>query len=255
VKYEDDDFRISPEKLRRFTETRRQLEEERKAAPVIVDLIVAGTPHEKWVSLANHPDLQNVGALDYVGSLFEKLLTKSPVQAGALAELAVQLVQTIPSDAYPSVILAQMKAQALKNYGKYLRFVGQFKAAEDAFRKAERMLGGRGTLDHDRALIRLALAVTLQEMEQFDDSLTLLAECKRAFRDYPREQDRVRRERPRHPRVHRLAPDEPGARLPDQRMTYGFGGGNGITIPSPSDFTTRLTSFRAGFSRFSRGAP
>jgi tetratricopeptide (TPR) repeat protein len=46
------------------------------------------------------------------------------------------------------------------------------------------MLEGRGTLDHDRALIRLALAVTLQEIEQFDDSLALLADCKRVFRQY-----------------------------------------------------------------------
>ncbi|HEY0140366.1 MAG TPA: hypothetical protein VGF48_05685 [Thermoanaerobaculia bacterium] len=185
MSYDDGAPELDREKERRFRGMLRQLDSERKAASLIVELMLADTPRHQWASIASHPDLQNYGALVYISSLFERKLTKEPDYARSLAELGMRIVEALPPNPpYPKLLAAQMKAHAAKDYGKYLRFIGRQKEAEEIFREAVRMLGGQATLLHDAAVIRLALALTLQELEQFDESLALLAECKSVFRNH-----------------------------------------------------------------------
>jgi tetratricopeptide (TPR) repeat protein len=158
--------------------------EERQYAPPIVDQLLKTTPRSDWQKLPGRKDLQSYGAVRHLSALFTEQLTKDPAYAHAIAELAVSVAEAIPDAAYPRVIISQIRAYAWKDLGKSLRYMGRNKESEKALRHAEETLGGRVALSHDLAIVRFNLAVTLRELEQFEESRTLLAECKGIFREY-----------------------------------------------------------------------
>jgi tetratricopeptide (TPR) repeat protein len=162
----------------------RQLEREREAAARAVERIVVNTPRENWGALAEHPDLRTVGALERVGTLFATALAKDPSYAHALAELAVSVAERLPLNAYPSVILSQLRVHAWKDLGKALRFLGRNRDAVKAFQIAEEQTERQSVLAHDRAIVRFNLAYSLQELERYDEAIAALVECKQVFRDH-----------------------------------------------------------------------
>lgn len=171
-------------RLEHFAATARRLEQERAAAAGTVERLLRETPRADWPALAEHAQLQTCGALERLGNLFADTLTKDPVHANAIAELAVAVAEGLAPDSYPAVILAQLRAHAWKDLGKALRFVGRNHDSISAFDTAEQKLDGHGALAHDRAIVRFNLAMSLQELERFNESLKLLVECKHVFRDH-----------------------------------------------------------------------
>lgn len=185
MSYEDEIPKLDRDKEHRFLEVTRQLDAERKAAPLIVETLLADTPRQEWSSLSRHPDLLNYGAVFHLNLLFERAVTKNPDYAHDLAQLAVLIAENIPRNGpYAQVIVSQMRAHAWKDLGKYFRFKGQYATSERLLREAESMLAGRRMLAHDLAIIRFNRAVTLQELDRLDESLVLLTECKAIFRDH-----------------------------------------------------------------------
>jgi tetratricopeptide (TPR) repeat protein len=175
--------RLDGDRAGRFAAMRRQMEFERKAAPLIVETLLVETPREEWGALAAHPDLVNHGALHHLNFLFERMLPRDPEYAHDVAQLAVRIAEYIPVDGpYPRPIVSQMRAHAWKDLGKYQRFKGRYRESEATLRLAEAMVVGRKALSHDLAIIRFNLAVTLQELDRFGESLVLLSECKAIFR-------------------------------------------------------------------------
>jgi tetratricopeptide (TPR) repeat protein len=172
-------------RLREFAETGRRLVQERRDAPGIVDPLLRNTLRSNWSVLAELPELQTVGALERLGNLFAEWLTRDAVHANAVAELAVSVSEAMPDDAYPAVVIGQVRAHAWKDLGKALRFLGRNHEAIGAFETAEEHLEvGYGPLAHDRAIVRFNLAMSLQEVERFEESQRLLAECKQDFREH-----------------------------------------------------------------------
>ena len=169
----------------KFEETARRLQQEREDAPGLVDPLIRNTHPDHWPALAELSELQKVGALERLGHHFAEWLTKDPVHAYAIAGLAVAVAEAIPSHSYPAIVIGQVRAHAWKDLGKALHFLGRNEEALGMFETAEQRLdAGRGTLAHDLAIVRFNMAMSLQELERFDDSRRLLAESKQVFREH-----------------------------------------------------------------------
>ena len=161
-----------------------RFEREREAAEHSVERLLHNTPVAEWGRLAANPELRTNGALERLGNLFASALTKNPSHAKAIAELAVAVAEGLPPDAYPVLVIAQLRAHAWKDLGKALRFLGKNSEALTVFATAEQRLSKHLTLTHDVAIVRFNLAMSLQEVDRFDESLALLVESKRVFWDH-----------------------------------------------------------------------
>jgi tetratricopeptide (TPR) repeat protein len=177
-------FLKRPSPAEEFAATARRLKHEREMASQLVEPLLRRTSSTEWPSLAENTDLRTAGALERLSDIFSNTLTKEPLRAKVLAELAVSLAEAIDPTAYPPIILAQLQASAWKDHGKVLRFIGKNPEAIKSFRLAEHKLDAFSVLAHDRAAVRFNLAMSLQEMEQFKESQALLSESREVFRDH-----------------------------------------------------------------------
>ena len=173
--------RPDPMRVREFAVTARRLASERQRASGIVEPLLRKIPQVEWPSLVDHVELQTVGAIEQLGNVVGHMVTKQPLAAKALAELALALAESIEPGSYPAVIITQTQAHAWKDLGKAHRYLGRNQEALRFFQIAEDKLG-QCSLAHDRAVIRFNLAVSLQEMERFDESQALLTESRGVFR-------------------------------------------------------------------------
>lgn len=98
--------------------------------------------------------------------------------------MAVSVAEAVPADAYPPVIIAQIRAHAWKDLGKALRFLGRYDESLEALSRAETEGAQYPTLANDLAIVRFNLAMTFQEVNRYDESLTLLTECRDVFRQH-----------------------------------------------------------------------
>jgi tetratricopeptide (TPR) repeat protein len=174
--------RLKPERVREFTRLAQHLTAEREAATPLVERLLRETEPEKWPTLAEHPDLKTIGALERLANIFAETLTKNARKATAVAELAVSVAEGLTPGSYPIAAISQLQALAWKDLGKALRFLGRNLEAVDAFHTAEsRLVPG---LTHDRAIVRFNLAMSLQELGQFDESFDLITESRRLFDEH-----------------------------------------------------------------------
>jgi tetratricopeptide (TPR) repeat protein len=176
--------RIDHGRAREFAETARRLQRERVEAAGVVEQLLKDTPAEDWPMLSERRDLQTCGALERLGNYVAQVLGRDPRHARAVAELAVSIAEAIPEHAYPAPILAQLRAHAWKDLGKALLYVGKFSEALYATDEAHARIAGFGSLAHDRAIVGLVRAETLQQIDRYSEALETLAESKQVFRDH-----------------------------------------------------------------------
>ena len=168
-----------------FSRRYYQLEDERHAAASgEVDSLIKKTPTGLLHELVEHPILRTFGAIEYLGKLVSDLLASAPLTAKALAELEISLIENLPPHAYHPVTISQLRCYAWRDLGLATRVLGSLRESLDALAEAERQVYGYGALLHDVAVVRMAVALTLQEMERFEEARKLLAECKQVFIEY-----------------------------------------------------------------------
>ena len=83
-----------------------------------------------------------------------------------------------------SRIAGRIEGAAWKEIGTAHRYMGEFDAALRAYDAAQRALGGANALRQDAAVIELARAVVLGELERYDEALRLLASIEPVLRDF-----------------------------------------------------------------------
>jgi tetratricopeptide (TPR) repeat protein len=162
----------------------RQLATERATAPATVDRVFRSTPVERWPELGEHPDLCSYGAVEHLSKVFTETLPRDPQRSFVLAQVAISAVENLPPGLYPALAIAQLRAAAWKDLGTVHRILGRIPDSLDALGTAEEALGSFSGLAHDLAIIRFSLAITYQEVERFEESRTLLIECKEVFRGH-----------------------------------------------------------------------
>jgi len=161
-----------------------QLARERSEAVGIVARLLRETPRKDIPTLAEHPELQTFGAHERLISTASAELTRDPQYALLLAQLAVSLSERLPIDGHHDVTRTQARAYAWKEVGKTLSFLGRQEEALEAFETARAEIEDNGLLAHARAIIRLNLSITYQEMGRYDEAGPILAECKEVFRHH-----------------------------------------------------------------------
>jgi tetratricopeptide (TPR) repeat protein len=173
-----------PARVAEFTATARKLQQEREGAAGVAARLLGAMPYAEWPGLAEREELRNSGALDELSREVASRVDRVPLESLAIAELATKIADSLAADAYPVVVLAQIRAQAWKDRGLAFCYLARHSDALAAFDRAEQFLQPFGTLAHDRAIVRLARATTLQEANRYDESIALLAECKEIFEDH-----------------------------------------------------------------------
>lgn len=169
---------------RELDETARRLELEQTTAPKIVEAILRKTPREAWKTLVERPELLSMGAIDHLAGIVARQTSRDPKYAEAVAKVAMSIAEALPPGSYPPVLIAQAKAESRKDYGKVLAALSRHGEAVQAFEDAERHLDPFLTLAYDRAIIRLNLAITYQDMGRYGEALPIIEECKSVFRDH-----------------------------------------------------------------------
>lgn len=162
----------------------REVQSERDAADSSVPRLLQETRRTEWRTLVRHPALRTMGALATLGRICAVQLTGDPQEARAVAELAVAISEGLAEEAIAPAVLAHARAHAWKDYGMALHALGRSKEAEEAFLAAERKLERFSVLLHDLAIVKYHMAACLQELQRYDESLQLLAECRDIFRQY-----------------------------------------------------------------------
>ncbi len=176
--------RIDRARMQEFAEAGRRLQRERAEAAAVVETLLTETPAEGWPALAERGELRTCGALEKLGNMVAATLDSDPRHALTVAELAVSLAEGIGPHAYPQTVIAQVRAHAWKDAGQSLAYLGRYDEALRAFDRAEEYIANIGALGHDYAIVRFARASTLQEVDRHDESMVLLAECKKVFREH-----------------------------------------------------------------------
>ncbi|MBC8130197.1 MAG: hypothetical protein H7Y08_07725 [Rhizobiaceae bacterium] len=169
-------------RFREFSLAADRIREERHSAPFTVGRLLK--THNNWAALARHPDIQNSGAVEVLGRIANEALNSDPQYALSVATLAANIAESLPEGVYPVINVAQVRSHAWKDYGKALRYVARVPEAIEAFERSATYIEPYGGLMHDLAIVRFNLAVALQEANRHAESLLLLHQCKKIFRDY-----------------------------------------------------------------------
>lgn len=175
--------RVDPSRLAEFTATARRLQEERATSAEIVERLLNETPRADWLTLADRSEMHTNGVLESLAQLADTL-EHDPREALVIAELATHVADAIPDDAYPRVMLAQMRAHAWKERGRALCYLGRHEESLLALEAAVERLCPHIVLSHDLAIVNFVRASVLQQMRRFSEAQALLKECRTVFREH-----------------------------------------------------------------------
>jgi tetratricopeptide (TPR) repeat protein len=167
-----------------FYVTLRRLQAEREQAARVLPALLQSTPYANWHTLQSNPEVRTCGALEYLERRFAEEFYRHAERSHAIAQLAVDVADSLPDNAYPESILAQTRAHAWKDLGKSYRNLGKIPESLDALTRAGQYLDPLLTCAHDRAVVRFNLAVTLQEADRFQESRHHLEESRQVFADH-----------------------------------------------------------------------
>lgn len=173
-----------PERVREFAATARKLQRERESSVEIVDRLLRETPADQWPSLASDESLRTSGALERLSKEVASRLERNPREALTIAMLATDLADRVPADAYPPVVVAQVRAHAWKDRGQALCYLSRYDEALESLARAEALVDAFGTLAHDRAVVRFVRATTLRNSGKYDESREIMNECRVVFHDH-----------------------------------------------------------------------
>lgn len=176
--------RPDPARVAEFAATARKLQEERESSADVVADLLRTTPRESWSRLAENAALRNSGAIARLGKEVSSRLEKQPQDALAISSIATTLAETLPADAYPAVVLAQIRSHAWKDRAQALCYLARYDEAFAAIERAESLLVSFGTLAHDRAVVRFVKAMACQYVRRLGEARTLLDNCIAVFRDH-----------------------------------------------------------------------
>ena len=177
-------FARSEDRAREFATTARRLERERNEAADVVRTLLRDTPSEEWPRLAEDPRMRNSGALDQLAAEVRRRLAIEPREALALSTLATSIAETLASDAYPAIVLAQMRATAWKDRAHVLKFLSRLPEALDAVERAEERLAGFAAVAHDRAVVQLVRAGILLENREFETAMREAQGAREVFGEF-----------------------------------------------------------------------
>ncbi|HEX6159923.1 MAG TPA: hypothetical protein VF111_07140 [Thermoanaerobaculia bacterium] len=176
--------RIDPARMREFAQTARKLQEEREMTAEAVSALLRETPRSEWGKLAEREDLRNSGALEHLASEAAAHFGNAPEAALAVAQLATEIAGRLPGDAYPQIVVAQLRAHTWKDRARALCALSRYDEALESLSRADRELEPFGSVAHDQAMLALYRSIVLQHVRRFDEAEYQLAYASAIFRDH-----------------------------------------------------------------------
>jgi tetratricopeptide (TPR) repeat protein len=168
-----------------FLETIARLTAERAAARGIVSSLRASSAEVWDWEIPAH--WRTAGFVQELTSTASDALESNPRKSLAYAQLALAIATSIPVGTYPVPVQAQIEGAAWKEIGTAHRYVGEFDAALRAYDAAQRCFAGAHTLAQDAAVVELARAIVLVDLDRHEEALSLLnsiAPVLRSFEDH-----------------------------------------------------------------------
>jgi tetratricopeptide (TPR) repeat protein len=171
------------EGARAFAAAAVQMERERENAADIVERQLRQISIEEWPSLAESPALRNNAALEQMSEEVRKRIERKPVEALAIANLAASIAESLPANAYPPEVMAQIRSTALRDRANALRYLGRLAEAFDSIETAESRLGDFPGASHDRAIIWMVKAMIQGQMDLFEEAEQMITSASIIFAD------------------------------------------------------------------------
>jgi tetratricopeptide (TPR) repeat protein len=171
------------EGARVFAAAAVQMERERENAADIVERQLRQISIEEWPSLAESPALRNNAALEQMSEEVRKRIERKPVEALAIANLAASIAESLPANAYPPEVMAQIRSTALRDRANALRYLGRLAEAFDSIETAESRLGDFPGASHDRAIIWMVKAMIQGQMDLFEEAEQMITSASIVFAD------------------------------------------------------------------------
>jgi tetratricopeptide (TPR) repeat protein len=167
-----------------FARMAAQLEAEREAARPWVAGILAAP--EEALDAPMPQEWRTVGMVSALCEAAREEVVRSPQRSLLIAQLASAIAEALPPS-YPRVTRAQMQAHAWKAVSNAHRFQSRYDAALMALDLADQRIAKESALSYDRAVLALARATTLRELDRFPEALRLLDQAGEVFRSHGQE--------------------------------------------------------------------
>lgn len=164
-----------------FARLAEQLMRERETAKAVVAR-VRRSPG-MYLDLPLPEDWRTIGMAQELSAAASDLLESSPQDSLALAQLALTSAAGLP-ESYPALLRAQVEATAWKELSNAHRYRSEYPAALRALDSGERRIAEFAALTYDRAVMALARALTLREMNETRTALKILEEARPIFVDH-----------------------------------------------------------------------
>jgi tetratricopeptide (TPR) repeat protein len=165
-----------------FLRTIEQLTAERAAARPLVQELRSDTS-SIWE--AEVPaSWRTAGFVQELSSAASDVLESDPRESLLLAQLALAVASSIPTDAYATPVQAQIEGTAWREIGTAHRYLSQYDAALRAYDAAHRSFAAANALAHDAAIVEFARAIALADLQRYTEALDLLAGAEPLFRSF-----------------------------------------------------------------------
>lgn len=165
-----------------FLETVVRVGAERAAArPIIEELRTSA--EMVWERELPHA-WRTAGFAQELISVADEVLEDDPRQSLIFAQLALTVTTSIPRNAYPPPLHAQLEGSAWKQIGTAHCYRSAYDAALRAYDAAERCFRSEASLTHDLAVNDFARAIALSDMGRQAEARKLLERVVPVFRDF-----------------------------------------------------------------------
>jgi tetratricopeptide (TPR) repeat protein len=171
------------ERANEFAAMAARLDHERDATADVVTRELRDTPIDEWPRLAESPTLRNNAALEQLSEEVRKRLERNPVEALAIANVATSIAESISGSSYAPMVIAQIRATALRDRANALRYLGRLNEAFDSIETAEARLSDFPGAAHDRAIVWLVKAMILAQMDLFAEAEEMITAASVVFAD------------------------------------------------------------------------
>jgi len=166
---------------RTFGHFARQLEAERiEAAPIVITILA---DPERYLDEPLAPAWRTIGMVNSLSDAARTQLVRSPRRSLYLAQLAAAIADGLP-EAYPRVLRLQSAADAWKAISNAHRFASRYDAALSALDIADVRIANEPALAYDRAILAVARAITLSEMNRLGEALQVADGAREIFAEY-----------------------------------------------------------------------
>jgi hypothetical protein len=155
-----------------YLRTIAQLSQERAAAKPVVESICADGKEIWDVDIPE--EWRTAGFVQELTAAASAIVDSDPRMSLNLAQFALAIATSIPSNRYATPIQAQIEGNAWKEIGTAHKYMSEYDASLRAYDSASRAFAGASSLSLDEAVIDFARAIVFVDLDKCEEALALL---------------------------------------------------------------------------------